>query len=96
MKDMINTQITLDRKLNKKQYSNGQLAIFVHNYKDEPLAEISIMNNSVELAPDEFILKDYSENRNLAQEFFELELIIPTDRFILIGSHLCLICRINS
>ena len=93
---MINTQITLDRKLNKKQYSNGQLAIFVHNYKDEPLAEISIMNNSVELAPDEFILKDYSENRNLAQEFFELELIIPTDRFILIGSHLCLICRINS
>ena len=93
---MINTQITLDRKLKKKLYSNGQLAIFVHNYKDEPLAEISIMCNSVELAPDEFILKDYSENRNLAQEFFELELIIPTDRFILIGSHLCLICRINS
>ena len=96
MKDMINTQIALNRKLQKKYYSNGQLAIFVHNYNDEPLAEISIACNSVELAPDEFILKDYSENKCLAQELFESERIIATDRFVLIGSHLCLICQINS
>ena len=96
MKEMINTQIALNRKLQKKNYSNGQLAIFVYNYNDEPLAELSIKCNSVELAPDEFILKDYSENKNLAQKLFESELIIPTDRFILIGSHLCLICQINS
>ena len=96
MKDMINTQITLNRKLQKKHYSNGQLAVFVHDYNDEPLAELSIMCNSVELAPDEFVLKDYAENKKLAQEFFESELIIPTERFILIDSHLCLICKINS
>ena len=96
MKEMINTQITLNRKLQKKHYSNGQLAIFVYNYNEEPLAELSIMCNSVELAPDEFILKDYSENKNLAQKLFKSELIIPTDRFVLIGSHLCLICQINS
>ena len=96
MKEMINTQIALNGKLQKKHYSNGQLAIFVHNYNDEPLAELSIMCNSVELAPDEFILKDYAENKNLAQQFFESELIIPTDRFILIGSHICLICQIKS
>lgn len=83
-------------KYKKKHYSNGQLAIFVYNFKDEPLAELSIVCNSVELAPDEFILKDYSENKNLAQKLFESELIIPTDRFVLIGSHLCLICQINS
>ena len=93
---MINTQIALNRKLQKKRYSNGQLAIFVCNYNGEPLAELSIACNSVELAPDEFILKDYSENENLAQKLFESELIIPTDRFILIGSHICLICQINS
>jgi len=93
---MRNTQVAFNSKLQKKQYSNGQLAIFAFNYNDEPLAELSIMCNSVELAPDEFILKDYSENKNLAQKFFESELIIPTDRFILIGSHLCLICQINS
>ena len=93
---MINTQIALNGNLQKKHYSNGQLAIFVHNYNDEPLAELSIKCNSIELAPDEFILKDYAENKKLAQKFFESGLIIPTDRFILIGSHICLICQIKS
>ena len=96
MKDMINTEITINCKLQQKYYSNGQLAIFVYDHYDEPLAEISIMSNSVNLAPDEFILKDYAENKKLAQELFESEMIVPTDRFVLIGSHLCLICRINS
>ena len=68
MKDMINTQIALNGKLQKKHYSNGQLAIFVYNFNDEPLAELSIVCNSIELAPDEFILKDYSENETLAQK----------------------------
>ena len=93
---MINTQIALNSKLQKRHYSNGQLAIFAFNYNDEPLAELSIMYDSVELALDEFILKDYSENKDLAQKFFELGVLIPTDRFILIGSHLCLICQITS
>jgi len=93
---MINTQIALNGKLQKKLYSNGQLAIYVYNYNDEPLTELSIMCNSVELAPDEFILKDYAENKDIAQKFFESEVITPTDRFILISSHLCLICQINS
>jgi len=96
MKEMINTQISLNSKLQKTHYSNGQLAIFAFNYDDEPLAELSIECNSVELGPDEFILKDYSENRVIAQKFFETGMIKPTDRFILIGSHLCLICQINS
>ena len=93
---MINTQIALNSKLQKKHYSNGQLAVFAFNYNDEPLAELSIECNSVELAPDEFILKDYAENKDIAQQLFESELIIPTNRFILIDSHLCLICRIKS
>ena len=93
---MINTQIAVNSKLQKRHYSNGQLAIFAFNYNDEPLAELSIMYDSVELALDEFILKDYSENKDLAQKFFELGVLIPTDRFILIGSHLCLICQITS
>ena len=93
---MINTQITLNSKLQKKHYPNGQLAIFALNFKNEPLAELSITCDSVELAPDEFILKDYAENKNLAQKFFETEMIKPTDRFILIGSHLCLICQAKS
>lgn len=96
MKEMINAQIALNSKLHKTVYSNGQLAVFAFNYNDEPLAELSIMCNSVELAPGEFVLKDYAENRRIAQKLFESGLISSTDRFVLIGVHICLICRLCS
>ena len=94
MKDMITTQISIKIKLHSKQYINGQLAVYVHDINGEPIAELSIMHNSIDLAPNEFILKDYSENKGLAEEFLDSNLFIPTDRFILVGSHLCPICQI--
>lgn len=93
---MIKTQNIQNKNLQKKFYSNGQLAIVAYNNNDEPLAEISIMSDSVELAPDEFILKDYAENKRFVQKLFEAGLIIPTDRLILINSHFCLICKVKS
>ncbi len=78
----------------KKQYSNGQLAVFVHNYDGEPLAELSIDDSSIELASNEIILNNYSENSTIAQDFLDSKVCVPTDRFVLIGSHLCPICRI--
>jgi len=96
MKKMINNQINSERILRIKRYDNGQLAVFVQNSGGEPIAELSIMNNSVELAPNEFILKYYSENKNLAQDLIDSQFITPTNRFILIGSHLCPICQIES
>ncbi len=96
MNKMITNQISCQRKIYTKRYLNGQLAVFVHNYSGEPMAELSIMHNLVELAPNEFILKDYSENNEIAKEFIYSELIIPTNRFILIGSHICPICQIES
>lgn len=96
MKKMINNKITSERILHIKRYDNGQLAVFVHDNSGKPIAELSIMFNSVELAPNEFILKDYSENKNLAQDLIDSQFITPTNRFILIGSHLCPICQIES
>jgi len=96
MNKMITNQIIFKRRLHKKRYLNGQLAVFVHNQNGEPLAELSIKHDSLELASSEFILKDYSENKELAQEFIYSKLITPTNRFILIGSHLCPICQIES
>jgi len=96
MKEMITTQISIERKLHFKHYFNGQLAVYVHDINGEPIAELSIMNNSVDLAPNEFILKDYSENEYLVQECFESNLFTPTGRYLLIGSHLCPICQIKS
>ena len=51
--------------------------------------------NSVQLAPNEFILKDYSENEDIANELIELGLIKFSKRFVLIGSHLCPVCYTN-
>jgi len=96
MKEMITTQISIQKKLQLKQYLNGQLAVYVHDINGEPIAELSIMHDSVDLAPNEFILKDYSENEHLVQECYESNLFIPTDRYVLIGSHLCSICQIRS
>ncbi len=91
---MIAGQKHSNRTVQTKQYPNGQLAIFMRDDDGAPLAELSLTHEAVELAPDEFILKDYSENLELAQELLELELIVSTDRYVLIGTHLCPICKV--
>ena len=96
MRKMIKTIRDFKIQLHTRQYSNGQLAVYLQDYIGQPIAELSIMNDLVTLAPNEFILKDYSENKDLAQELLDSNLFMPTDQFILIGSHLCPVCRINS
>jgi len=96
MKKMIKTQKYFEKQLHLNRYSNGQLAVFVLDHMREPIAELSIMHDSVELAPHEFILKDYSENKDLVKEYLKAEIITSTDRFVLVGSHLCPICQIIS
>jgi len=96
MKEMITSQISIKRKLHLKQYLNGQLAVYVHDINDEPVAELSIMHNSIELTPNEFILKDYSENEEIAQDCFKSNFFKTTGRYVLIGSHLCPIFQIKS
>ena len=96
MKKMIKTQKYIEKQLHLDRYSNGQLAVFVTGYLREPIAELSIRNDLVELAPNEFILKDYSENQVIADNFFEKGFIKSTNRFILVGSRFCPICQIGS
>ncbi len=79
----------------KKSYPNGQLAVFYHNNDGEPIAELSIYEDSIDLASNEIVLKNYSENSQMAQEFLESEILIPTDRFVLIRTNLCPICKIT-
>lgn len=93
---MIQTQMVFEKKLHTKRYLNGRLGVFVQEYDGEPIAELSVMSDSTELAPNEFILKDYSENEDLVLELFKLHLIKPTNRFVLVGSHLCPICEIGT
>ncbi len=78
----------------KKNYPNGQLAVFFHNNDGEPIAELSVNEDSVELNSNEIVLKDYAENSQIAHELLDSQILIPTDRFVLIGSNLCPICKI--
>ena len=80
--------------ITKKKYKNGQLAIFVNGSNGEPIAELSINDYSIDLASNEIILKNYSENSQIAQDLLDSEVLIPTNRFFLIGSHLCPICEV--
>ncbi|MFO7796186.1 MAG: hypothetical protein ACQERB_05395 [Promethearchaeati archaeon] len=82
--------------LNLKKYPNGQLAVFIKDEDGFPIAEISILADSIDLNENEFIYKDYSEYNNLSQELLDSNVIKPTNRFVIIGSHLCPICVIPS
>lgn len=96
MRKMIKTIRDFKIQLHINKYSNGQLAVYIQDYIGHPIAELSVMNDFVTLSPNEFILKNYSENKEMAQELLDSKLFVPTDQFILIGSHLCPICQINS
>jgi len=93
---MMQNQIEIKRNLKNNRYLNGQLAVFIRDISGEPLAELSIMDDSVELDWDEFILKDYSENEDLVNDLINSKVIKSINRFVMIGSHLCPICQITS
>jgi hypothetical protein len=95
MKKMIQSAMITETNLHTKNYLNGQLRVFLQNYDGEPIAELSIMNDSTELASNEFILKDYSENEKITEDLFIHKRVVPTNRFVLIGSHLCPICQVK-
>lgn len=84
----------LDFNFKLKTYSNGQLAVFLRDNNGFPIAEISIRDDNVDMNIDEFIFKDYSENITLAEMLYDSNLIKSSNRFVLIGKHLCPICQI--
>ena len=87
------TDLPIKRSIHKKAYANGQLAIYINDIDDQPFAELSVSKDSVYLDEDEFILKDYSENEELVEELMNSGIIVLTDRFVLVGSHVCPICK---
>jgi hypothetical protein len=61
-------------------YTNG--ALFVGLMDEEgPYADVSVnLPESKELAPDEFFLKNWSENEELANELIKKGIILPTGK----------------
>ena len=42
MKKMINNQTSIEKAFHTKHYPNGQLAVYVHYYSGEPIAELLV------------------------------------------------------
>jgi antitoxin component YwqK of YwqJK toxin-antitoxin module len=80
--------------LTLNNYPNGQLAVYLKDNNGYPIAELSIMEDDIHLNRNEFIFKNYSENNDLSQELLNTNIIKPTNKFVIIGSHLCPICYI--
>lgn len=76
------------------KYPNGQLAVYLEDKNGFPIAELSIMEKTLDLKENEFIYKDYSEHNDFSQELLNLDIIKPTNKFVIVGSHLCPICYI--
>jgi hypothetical protein len=94
MDKMIEIKPDFNGKFSLQTYPNGQMAVFYKDFESFPIAELSLMNDSVELDQNEFILKDYSENSELIENLLSHEIIMPTDRFVLIEGHICPICKL--
>jgi len=83
-------------QIHTKFYPNGQLAVYLKDKLGLPVAELSIMTNSIPLHKNEFILKDYSENQLFINHLLNNNLITITGRFIFIGKHLSPICKFKN
>lgn len=88
-------QVESAERVHREWYPNGQLAVFLKDREGKPLAEISVMDDSVELGEHEFIFKDYSENLILASKLITTGIIVPTKRFVIVGSHVCPTCHLH-
>lgn len=79
----------------ESHYQNGRIAIKAMNHKGEQFGMLTVNIPDAELADDEFILKNYSENAGWAEEavaqFGQFE---NTGRFARSGFVTCPIYRI--
>ena len=94
MDKMIEIKPEFNGKFSLQTYPNGQMAVFYQDFDNFPIAELSLMDDSIELDQNEFILKEYSENSELIEYLLKSEVIIPTDRFVLIKGRLYPICML--
>ena len=94
MDKMIEIKPEFNGKFSLQTYPNGQMAVFYNDFDNFPIAELSLMDDSIDLGSNEFILKDYSENSELIENLLKREVIIPTDRFVLIEGQICPICKL--
>jgi len=91
---MLESKIFLKDHYFRERHANGQLALVLDDEKSGRLEELSIAQDTVRLGRDEIILKDFSNDLELTEYLTNRGIIAQTDRFVLIGSHVCPICKL--
>ena len=90
---MLESKIYLKECFYRERHANGQLAL-VLDEEEGQLEELSIAHDAVRLERDEIILKDFSNNLKLTNYLADQGIISQTNRFVLIDSHVCPICKL--
>ena len=62
------------------------MVIYYKDFDNLPFAEFSLMDDSVKLDSNEFILKNFSESSALIENLLNYEIFMPADMFVLILS----------
>jgi len=86
------------------RYSNGRVALelvvnepgpeYPDAYPDEPMATCTVNLPHVELAPDEVLIKDYSENAGMLEALTRAKIVEPTGRTVATGFVEVPVCRL--
>ncbi len=90
---MLDSKIYLRKRFYRERHANGQLAL-VCDEEQGHFKELSIAYDKIRLGRDEIILKDFSGDLELTEYLSKTGIISQTDRFVLIGSHVCPICKV--
>jgi len=80
----------------KHQYvEGGQALLLVHAIEGDPVAKATVYVEGVKLAPDEAIIKDYSENEGMLEVLVGAGIVEPTGRTVALPHGIVApICRV--
>ncbi len=79
----------------KKQYYNGRIALaLVDSFDGEPVATATVNMPEIDLAEDEVIIKNYSENEGILEVLTAAGIVQPTGRIVESGFVTMEICKL--
>lgn len=85
----------MDCELIKGRYDNGRIGLEVIDAKDgEPLFTATVNLPDIELASDEVVIKNYSENEGLLEVLVAYNYVIPTGQVVETGYVSVPICQL--
>jgi len=80
-----------------RQYPNGRVALQLVTYENgypEPVARATINLPECDLAENEVIIKDYSENHGMLDALVDAGIVYPPERHALLDYNPAPICRL--